>query len=151
MKNRSRNILLHWCTHAFPSINFVFLNHSLIQHKCLFSKCTTDFMDFRHFNPRKNGENNIWNVFSQSLAAVRAMFVAKTAQWSEASRTILLCIIFSIAKCGIGQKRTPEVHFCELGASTTALLINWSTSELNRQLNPTTCLGDTGCWIQLSI
>ena len=27
-------------------------------------------------------------------------------------------------------------------------LINWSTSELNRQLNPTTCLGDTDCWIQ---
>ena len=27
-------------------------------------------------------------------------------------------------------------------------LINWSTSELNTQVNPTTCLGDTGCWIQ---
>ena len=26
--------------------------------------------------------------------------------------------------------------------------INWSTSELNTQVNPTTCLGDTGCWIQ---
>ena len=33
-------------------------------------------------------------------------------------------------------------------ASTTTLLINWSTSELNRQLNPTSCLGDTDCWIQ---
>ena len=31
---------------------------------------------------------------------------------------------------------------------TVTLLIHWSTSELNRQLNPTTCLGDTGCWIQ---
>ena len=31
---------------------------------------------------------------------------------------------------------------------TIDLLINWSTSELNRQLNPTTCLGDTDCWIQ---
>ena len=27
-------------------------------------------------------------------------------------------------------------------------LINWSTSELNTQVNPTTCLGDTDCWIQ---
>ena len=27
-------------------------------------------------------------------------------------------------------------------------LINWSTSELNTQVNPTTCLDDTGCWIQ---
>ena len=26
--------------------------------------------------------------------------------------------------------------------------INWSTSELNTQVNPTTGLGDTGCWIQ---
>ena len=33
-------------------------------------------------------------------------------------------------------------------ACTITLLINWSTSELNRQLNPTTCLGDTDCWIQ---
>ena len=33
-------------------------------------------------------------------------------------------------------------------AHTNDLLINWSTSELNRQLNPTTCLGDTDCWIQ---
>ena len=31
---------------------------------------------------------------------------------------------------------------------TITLFINWSTSELNRQLNPTTCLGDTDCWIQ---
>ena len=28
------------------------------------------------------------------------------------------------------------------------LLINRSTSELNTLLNPTTYLGDTGCWIQ---
>ena len=27
-------------------------------------------------------------------------------------------------------------------------LINLSTSELNTQVNPTTGLGDTGCWIQ---
>ena len=27
-------------------------------------------------------------------------------------------------------------------------LIDWSTSELNTQLNPTTCLGDTGCCFQ---
>ena len=26
--------------------------------------------------------------------------------------------------------------------------INWPTSELNTQVNPTTCLGDTGCCIQ---
>ena len=32
--------------------------------------------------------------------------------------------------------------------STMSFLINWSTSELNTQVNPTTCLGDTGCWIQ---
>ena len=31
---------------------------------------------------------------------------------------------------------------------TITLLIAWSTSELNGQLNPTTCLGDTDCWIQ---
>ena len=35
-----------------------------------------------------------------------------------------------------------------LQVGTITLLINWSTSELNRQLNPTTCLGDTDCWIQ---
>ena len=34
---------------------------------------------------------------------------------------------------------------------TITLLINWSTSELNGQLNPTTCLGDTDCWIQQSV
>ena len=28
---------------------------------------------------------------------------------------------------------------------TQNLLINWSTSELNTLLNPTTYLGDTGC------
>ena len=28
------------------------------------------------------------------------------------------------------------------------LRINWSISELNTQVNPTTCLGDTDCWIQ---
>ena len=27
-------------------------------------------------------------------------------------------------------------------------LINWSISEFNTQVNPTTCLGDTGRWIQ---
>ena len=32
--------------------------------------------------------------------------------------------------------------------ATMNFLINWSTSELNTQVNPTTCLGDTGCWIQ---
>ena len=26
--------------------------------------------------------------------------------------------------------------------------INWSTSEFNTQVNPTTCLGDTDCWVQ---
>ena len=26
--------------------------------------------------------------------------------------------------------------------------VNWSTSELNTQVNPTTSLGDTDCWIQ---
>ena len=31
---------------------------------------------------------------------------------------------------------------------TMNLHINWSTSELNTQVNPTTCLGDTGCCIQ---
>ena len=34
------------------------------------------------------------------------------------------------------------------GVVTLNLLMNWSTSELNTQLNPMTCLGDTGCWIQ---
>ena len=29
------------------------------------------------------------------------------------------------------------------------LLINWSTSELNTQLDPTTYLDYTDCWIQL--
>ena len=29
--------------------------------------------------------------------------------------------------------------------------INWSISELNTQVNPTTCLGDTDCWIQQSV
>ena len=33
-------------------------------------------------------------------------------------------------------------------ASTVNFLINWSISELNTQVNPTTCLGDTDCWIQ---
>ena len=32
--------------------------------------------------------------------------------------------------------------------STMTFLINLSTSELNTQVNPTTCLGDTDCWIQ---
>ena len=31
---------------------------------------------------------------------------------------------------------------------TKAFLINWSISELNTQVNPTTYLGDTDCWIQ---
>merc|ERR1711907_844084 len=31
---------------------------------------------------------------------------------------------------------------------TMSFLINWSTSELNTQMNPATCLGDKGCWIQ---
>ena len=31
---------------------------------------------------------------------------------------------------------------------TDDFLINWSISELNTQVNPTTCLGDTDCWIQ---
>ena len=31
---------------------------------------------------------------------------------------------------------------------TINFLINWSSSESNTQVNPTTCLGDTGCWIQ---
>ena len=31
---------------------------------------------------------------------------------------------------------------------TMNVLVNWSTSQLNTQRNPTTCLGDTGCWIQ---
>ena len=35
-----------------------------------------------------------------------------------------------------------------IGKRTMGFLINWSTSELNTQVNPTTCLGDTGCWIQ---
>ena len=30
-------------------------------------------------------------------------------------------------------------------------LINWSISELNTQVNPTTCLGDTDCWNQQSV
>ena len=29
-----------------------------------------------------------------------------------------------------------------------SFLIHWSTSELTTQVNPTTCLGDTDCWIQ---
>ena len=33
-------------------------------------------------------------------------------------------------------------------ASTMNFRINWSISELNTQVNPTTCLGDTDCWIQ---
>ena len=32
---------------------------------------------------------------------------------------------------------------------TTDLLINWSTSELNTLLDPTTYLDYTDCWIQL--
>ena len=31
---------------------------------------------------------------------------------------------------------------------TMNIRINWSISELNPQVNPATCLGDTGCWIQ---
>ena len=31
---------------------------------------------------------------------------------------------------------------------TMNFLINWSISELNTQVNPTTYLGDTDCWIQ---
>ena len=41
-----------------------------------------------------------------------------------------------------------DVPMASLGLHTTNLLINWSTSESNRQLNQTTCLGDTDCWIQ---
>ena len=32
--------------------------------------------------------------------------------------------------------------------STDDFLINWSISESNTQVNPTTCLGDRYCWIQ---
>ena len=31
---------------------------------------------------------------------------------------------------------------------TMSFFTNQSTSELNTHVNPTTCLGDTGCWIQ---
>ena len=34
------------------------------------------------------------------------------------------------------------------GILTDDFHINWSISELNAQVNPTTCLGDTDCWIQ---
>ena len=39
--------------------------------------------------------------------------------------------------------RTLRTH-CD----TMNFRINWSISELNTQVNPTTCLGDTDCWIQ---
>ena len=31
---------------------------------------------------------------------------------------------------------------------TVNFRINWSISESDTQVNPTTCLGDTDCWIQ---
>ena len=43
------------------------------------------------------------------------------------------------------------VRALPVAVHTITLFINWSTSELNRQLNPTTCLGDTDCWIQQSV
>ena len=37
---------------------------------------------------------------------------------------------------------------CILYKGTVNFRINWSPSELNAQVNPTTCLGDTDCWFQ---
>ena len=59
-------------------------------------------------------------------------------QISVANAT-LLPIFSSLPKNDNGRVGAPV---------TTTLLINWSISKLNRQLNPTTCLGDTDCWIK---
>ena len=34
------------------------------------------------------------------------------------------------------------------GGMNFLIKLNWSISDLNVQVNPTTCLGGTGCWIQ---
>ena len=46
------------------------------------------------------------------------------------------------------HKALEFAEFMQSERSTMHFLITWSTSESNTQLNPTTCLGDTGRWIQ---
>ena len=41
-----------------------------------------------------------------------------------------------------------HANLCFVDVGTVSFPINWSASELNTKVNPTTCLGDTSCWIQ---
>ena len=57
--------------------------------------------------------------------------------------------VFDVKKVfDIKKKLRRVVVVSSMEGETMSFLINWSTSELNTQVNPTTCLGDTGCWIQ---
>ena len=57
-----------------------------------------------------------------------------------------------LQQCDLRPRKRAEqqgaAYLQQSAEHTNDLLINWSTSELNGQLNPTTCLGDTDCWIQ---
>ena len=46
----------------------------------------------------------------------------------------------------VAQVQVTQVAQVPLSSIINFLIIIRSTSELNTQLNPTTCLGDTGCW-----
>ena len=46
------------------------------------------------------------------------------------------------------SSRQGELRSRKSTEGTDDFLIHWSISERNTQVNPTTCLGDTDCWIQ---
>ena len=60
-------------------------------------------------------------------------------------KTDLIAATFLIQK---SSKLELSLQFFDRLKILADFCINWSTSELNTQVNPTTCLGDTGCWIQ---